>query len=213
MYGAEGLAYPVREGQTWQVGNHKFTCGDLGAYEAPFHHVLYCDPPWNDAMLRGFHTKADLPHPGYHWDDLYRAIVATAHPDAGVWLEGGVRQAPEIEALLPGPVKKAWAITYYGNRPCVLAYSGNGEPPDGLASSLNGTDDDDVPGLVLAAYGRQRPQTRLIVLDPCAGRGVTSRAAEAVRWASANNELNPLRVSASLARMVKLTGQEAVRIA
>jgi hypothetical protein len=50
------------------------------------------------------------------------------------------------------------------------------------------------------------------VVDPCAGRGLTARAAYLAGWESDNNELNPLRVSAALARMERLTGERPVRI-
>jgi hypothetical protein len=199
-YGAEGAAYPVRPGQTWECGRHVFTCSSLfrvpGLGAAT---VIYADPPWNQGNLASFRTKAGLKSDSHDWLDVYRRIAEIAG-QRPVFLEGGCRQAAAVQAVLSGPQVRQWPISYYRYHPAVLHYAGpdlNGLDPSGL-------DDDDVPGYIL---------TRLpagIVGDPCAGRGVTSRAAEAAGWSSVNVELHPNRVSAALARMTKMTGHPVV---
>lgn len=204
-YGAEGKAFPVGPGQVWQCGEHVFHCGQLHDFPGgPIAmDVVYCDPPWNDSLLRSFHTKAGYERPGYGWLDIYKLIIAKLYV-VPVWLEGGVAQTDEIMGILPGPVTAKWDITYYKTRPAILVYSGHEEP---WCDPL-GMDDEDTPGFVLERHPR-----RGVVCDPCAGRGTTALAAERAGWRSITNELNPARVSAALARMQKLTGKTPGRLA
>jgi len=92
-------------------------------------------------------------------------------------------------------------ITYYRKSPCGLYYSGPVPLTEVLLRELHGQDDDQTPGIVMRHYGESG-----LVVDPCAGRGQTSREAERSGWQSVNNELNPLRVSAALSRMMRLLG-------
>jgi hypothetical protein len=206
-YGAEGAAYPVEPGQTWACGEQRFTCGSLFDYRPdrpPY--LVYADPPWNQGNLASFHTKAGLDRPAHTWLDVYRRIIELAQ-GAPCFIEGGQRQAEQVGALcLAAPVYRCWPITYYGRHPAVLHYCGPSLLPPGL--ELAGLDDDDTPKMILAAY----PPWEADVLDPCAGRGTTSRAAAAMGWSSVNIEIHPRRMSAALFRLAAQTGDQPRRL-
>jgi hypothetical protein len=200
-YGAEGRAYRVLPGTSWMCGRHLFTC--VSAFEVTTLGAItlvYSDPPWNQGNVNSFRTKAGLGRAEHTWLDLYSHARALAGV-APCFLEGGVRQAPEVQAMLAGRVPfrhviRQWPITYYRRQRAVLHYTG----PDPGALDPSGLDDDDTPVYVLARFPAGT------VGDPCAGRGLTSRAAEAAGWASVNTELHPARVSAALARLRAMTG-------
>jgi hypothetical protein len=203
-YGAEGRAIPVQTGDIWRVGSHVFMCGsmfdlDLGRLPADFKpSVVYADPPWGAALLHGFYTKAGLERPPFGWLDLYRRVLAMAG-GLPCFMESGWAQAPEIAPLCYG-LYSCWHITYDRKAKACLHYCGP-ELPEGL--DLTGLDDSVTPAAVLAAYPPG------VVLDPCAGRGFTSRAAQQAGWVSVNVELHPARVSAAMTRLAKLTGGDA----
>lgn len=227
-YGEEGARYPVRIGEVWRCGEHLFACSDLMASKL-FDELIaeqsqrgrparlvYVDPPWGQANLNSFQTKAGLERASYDWTDLYRRIADLGHlRGIPLWMEGGVREkrtgAPIPAAIEgPGTFTAYWELVYYRRHPMGLYYSAKMPPPSSLLgpdSPLNGVDDDYSPGIVMRAYGPSG-----VVLDPCAGRGVTSRQAQGAGWVSINNELNPPRVSAALTRMAKLIEEEPVRV-
>lgn len=202
-YGVEGLAYPVQPLQLWRLEAedtvHDFRCGSLLAMgQVATATLVYSDPPWNQGNVNAFRTKAGLDRARHSWLDIYRAIARLAG-GLPLFAEGGCVQADKVQAVLPCEHARArWPITYYHRHPAVLHYAG---PPLPLAD-FTGMDDDDTP---LAALGLWPPGT---VLDPCSGRGLTSRAAFLAGWHSVNVELNPHRVSAALARLARLTGRQ-----
>lgn len=225
-YGDEGRAFPVKVNEVWAVGKHLFSCTDLMASRGfdevlsghlPHPTLLYCDPPWGQSLVNSFRTKAGLGRATYRWEELYARIAQLGH-DRGlpVWVEGskiGSRDGAKIPGVLAknlgGQGFAGYAeVTYYRKNVSGLYYSGTSAPSPRLFSRLTGMDDDDTPGTVMEAYGQSG-----VVMDPCAGRGVTSREAERVGWASVNNELNPLRVSAALVRMAKLISKQPMRVA
>lgn len=200
--------YPVREGEVWAVGDHRYRCGDLRDWVAPWHTLVYSDPPWGSGPLATFHTNAGLPKPTYTWDVLYRLIIEKARFAAPVWLECGKRQEAQVMGMVatPGLVVASWAITYQRTHECRLIYRGEGVPPGALPGLLTGMNDTETPAVVLRAYPRGT------VLDPCAGRGLTAVSAHFCGWKSESNELDPRRVSAALACLRQATGQVPRRI-
>ena len=208
-YGPEGAAYPVRRGEMWRAGSHLFICESAFEVESPPDEafLVYCDPPWNQALMTGFYTKAGLPKSSLTWLDLYRRIIVLA-AGGPCFIEGGEKWADEVAGVcrFAGEVYARWPITYYRKHPGVLHYVG---PPLPGGFDPSGLDDDDTPGAVLAAFAEDRTQ---LVVDPCAGRGVTSRAAAEAGWASVNIELHPARVSAALDRLAKKTGLEPRKV-
>lgn len=230
-YGDEGRAHPVAVGQTWAIGRHRFHCSDLMStlsFDSLVHSavltlaglpaVLYSDPPWGQSLVNSFRTKAGLQHATYRWEELYSRIAKLGHAERlPVWVEGSKadhRDGRKIPATIaaylgaPRPLVTAYVeLVYYGKNPMGLYYAGVAQPPLNI-ESMRGVDDDHTPGMVMKAYGSAG-----LVIDPCAGRGQTSREAERTGWTSVNNELNPMRVSAALVRMQKLTGETPVRVA
>jgi hypothetical protein len=203
-YGPEGREHPVEPGDLWRLGRHLFLCSDLmasGAFDALVasegpHTLLYTDPPWGQGLLNGFRTKAGLGRADHEWIDLYLAAAALA---GGVptWMESGRRESDRIwNEVLTGEHVARYEITYYRRSPAVLHYSGSVPSP----CDPTGLDDEETPGLVMRSY-----PTGLVV-DPMAGRGTTAQRAEELGWRSLNNELNPHRLSAALARVARMSG-------
>lgn len=190
--------------------------------------IVYSDPPWGQGNLNTFQTKAGLDRASYDWRELYGrlAAVGAAFHVKHLYIENshcdtevGAETYSALSSGLPqygAPEHRAyWDTTYYhrkANR-AGLYHVGSETPPAVLVPTatdlgpLQGKDDDHTPGIVMRAHGAAG-----IVIDPCAGRGQTSREAERSGWVSFNNELNPYRVSAALARMTALTGQTVSRV-
>lgn len=222
-YGDEGRAFPVQPGEVWQCGQHVFMCSDLMASKsfdelinAPLPvrpQVLYCDPPWGQSLVNSFRTKAGLARATYRWEELYSRIAAIGHSRGlPVWIEGSVSSSRDGRKI-PDTLKWAgtWQdyvdVTYYRTHWSGLYYSGPSTLTLELKARLRGKDDEETPGIVMDHYGVQGQ-----VIDPCAGRGQTSRQAELVGWSSLNNELNPARLSAALVRMSKLVNAQPWRV-
>jgi hypothetical protein len=223
-YGVEGAAYPVAPGQVWQVGaEHTVVCSDLltspllsrtiADLKRPVT-LVYTDPPWGQGLLNGFRSKAGLAKATYTWDLLYRRImVMAAEVGAPCFMECSAAETKDgrqlTAALGQAFSTYYWPITYYRTKPAGLYYRHTAPPPDALTAvdgGLDGLDDDLTPTVVLAAY---QPG---LVLDPCAGRGLTARtAARGTGWHSLSNELNPRRASAMLARLAAATGTHPQR--
>jgi hypothetical protein len=191
---ADYEAYPVTAGDTWSCGRHVFRCGsalDLTYLRAT---LIYCDPPFNQAVLRSFQRRAGVTPDGT-WQDIYAHIIRLGGDGhIPVFLESGTRQAPEVAAMMP-PGSVQWPITWASNlaRTCVL------HGPD--VGDFTGMDD---YLTIVFALGFFTPG---LVADPCAGFGATAEAAEASGWSSFNVEPDGRRVSAALARMMRLTGE------
>lgn len=227
-YGDEGQRWPVKEGEVWRCGSHFFACSDLmhsqlfeevvAAQSQQGHSatLVYVDPPWGQANLNAFQTKAGKERASYDWTELYKRISDVALlRKIPLFIEGGSVEK-RTGAPIPGAISQPgthtayWPLVYYRRSPMGLYYVGHRPPPVSLMgpdSPLNGVDDDFSPGIVMRSYGPTG-----VVLDPCAGRGVTSRQAQESGWISINNELNPPRVSAALDRMSKLINETPVRV-
>lgn len=220
-YGTEGTAYPVKIGQVWTVAGHTFVCSDLREHstlrdvlEGRTVDLLYSDPPWGQALLNGFRTKAGVDKADYRWEELYEDITQYGvERGVPVWLEASKPDSRDGMKVLStmrkaGTVRKAWEVSYnQKNLPSGLFYTGTVDYPQELTDVLTGLTDKRTPYEVMS---KTAPSG--LVLDPCAGRGVTSRCAEEAGWTSVNNDLNANRVSASLVRMEKMTGETAERL-
>jgi hypothetical protein len=205
-YGPLGRRYPVQTGQTWRVGRHLFVCGSMFALPTPRPSLVYADPPWDQGLYKTFHTHAGLAEPSRPWTDLYRRIVFLAS-GAPCFIEGSTAQEPEVASILDGidgaECYAAWPVRSQFRRWCVLHYSGP-PLPAGLPD-LAGLRDDETVAAILAAWplttGVPLAQAGGLVLDPCCGLGITSRAAERHGWRSVNYELHPQRMSRAMAQL------------
>jgi hypothetical protein len=113
---------------------------------------------------------------------------------------------------LGGTVTGRWGIMYYGRNPAVLLAADFRPSPNEVHPDLNGLDDEDTPAAVFAfhlANGSLRPGD--VVVDPCAGRGLTAASAQRYGLRSLNNELHPNRVSSALAKLVALSNLQPER--
>jgi len=207
-YGKEGTAFETAIGQVWEVGNHAFVCSDFMASSLFFDvlatkepTLVYSDPPWGQALVNGFRTKAGAEKATYTWQDLY-SVIADIGRSRGIpiYLEGSKpdsRDGYQIPGTMeyPSGHQWGWFVTYgKKNAPSGLYYSGLEPVPSALMSSLTDVNDIHLPQKVMEQYPVGT------VVDPCGGRGNTSRCAERLGWSSISNEMNVHRLSAALAR-------------
>lgn len=224
-YGAEGAAYPVKDGEVWKVGEHWFVASDLMASQVLDHQldhlmsrlvgtvIVYTDPPWSQGLLNGFQTKAGLPRAAYHWTTLYTRIAGVAHARSlPLYVEASRLESRDggqvAEAIAHPQVRthdRYWQVRYYRSHVSGLFYAGRWPSPVG--AEVVDVDDSRTPGLVMQAHG-----LRGLVVDPCSGMGQTPREAHRVGWSSLNNELSPRRVSVAMSRMARLLGAQPVRV-
>jgi hypothetical protein len=196
-----GELYDVAAGDVWRCGDHRFRCGsmmdpDVEAFAADAT-LVYADPPWNAGNLSSFYTKAGKSKPMFGWIDVYQRIFELAG-ERPCFVEGGVQQIAQVEAVVDARYYQRWPIRYYRRHDAVLHYVGPTPPPSGFDPS--GLDDERTPLAVLVCHAGG------IVFDPCAGRGLTSRsAAQLGWWHSLNNELHPNRLSAALTALHRQT--------
>ena len=195
-YGAEGERFPVQPDEVWVAGRHTFICSDLmeqtlfDAIAEPAT-LVYTDPPYTQAMITGYRTKAGMPKSWYRLGDLYRRLLDLAG-DRPCYLEGGVSAVNEVWPIVSeGGGAARWKITYDKKNVSLLYYVGNEAPP----CQLTDMDNWDIPTFVMSRYPTG------VVADCCAGRGLTAVSAEKAGWVSVNNELHPNRMSAALSRL------------
>jgi hypothetical protein len=210
-YGKQGTAFEVALGDVWKVGPHTFVCSDFMADPTLYLEalaeqpptLLYSDPPWGQALVNGFRTKAGAERATYTWQTLYEIISGWA-VERGIplYLEGSKpdsRDGLQIPGtMLPSQYTHQWGwFVTYGkkNAPSGLYYGHTTPVPPELIGTLTDVNDIDLPRLVMEAYGPSG-----VVADPCGGRGNTSRQAHRAGWSSVLNEMNVHRLSAALAR-------------
>jgi hypothetical protein len=226
LYGAQGDAYPVEDGQVWVCGPHLFVCSDLMEsvlfrelldagmeWGGPPPTLVYTDPPWGEALAKGFRTKAGrAPTALYTWTDIYRECADLAEMfGAPLWCESSAAdtriglQVPGVISRREGPTHRAYReITYFGGNRGGLYYAGSEPAP---SVEFVRTDGFQPLRQILQWYPLG------IVLDPCSGLGGVPLEAQHASWGSISNELDPHRVSKALSRMSKASGHEPRRMA
>lgn len=227
-YGPDANAYPVQPGEVWTVGPHSLACLDL---EDPTRSAAwmdlvvrqgrcamgFSDPPWNAGNARSFRTKAQADGDKGRAVDfsglMNRVLTALAwavSPGGPVWIEMGNAQAAEVRAMLAQswPLTEEWPVTYYGSKPCTLLRGATGGPSVG-ADGPAGVNDMLLPAFAIARDSL--PGDR--VYDPCTGRGLTAVSAAAAGRVFWGSELNPRRLSVTLAKLHRVTGAAPARVA
>lgn len=200
-YGDAGDLWPVAFGDVWRAGPHVLACGDLeqghaAALLASFGPaaVAYGDLPYTPALATGFRTKAGMSRPVDFPALLARAVEAVRLAGGGFLEIGkdwwGVLAGAVVASS--GRVVGSWPITYYRRNPAaLLQLSWTGASPAGDPS---GMDDQNTP-----AWAVERcSEVGGLVFDPCAGRGLTVRAAHALGRRALALELNPRRLACAL---------------
>lgn len=209
-YGDAGDRIPVRPGELWACGPHRFACADLerdGEHERLIElgeiDIVYTDPPWDRGNARAFRTKAGDGR-AVDFERLIRRVIALCRAARSeAWIEMGRRHVDDVVRWLR---EDAWTVlrvydtTYYRKHPAKLvrairAGSVGLEIDDAL---IDGRDDEDTPGVVLAAAKAQGLTT---VLDPCCGRGLTPATADRLGMRCFGAELNPRRLACALDRL------------
>lgn len=167
----------------WNIGLHSIACGDLttGATELVMQKdladVIYTDPPWGPGLHTFFHTKAGI-EPKTSWPDFLKSLSETCakyrKKEAPVFIEMGLKwvlalhQAMHEVGLEP---LRQWTV-YYGPK--------SSPRPNSL--TLFGVDLDitlpDPPcgEVVTKQVLRSVVKPGMLVLDPCAGLGMTARS-------------------------------------
>ncbi len=221
-YGPDADAFAVRPGDVWQVGPHRVACLDLedepraAAWmhwverEAPPRGVCFVDPPWGANLARGYRTKAGLDGAKgrpVDYPALLRRIIAAmgwAAPTRPAWVEIGGAQAGlalELLAEVGWPVRDSWPAVYANNKPCTIIRAATHGAPLGIAGPA-GQRDDFLPAFAIARDSAPGE----CVYDPCTGRGLTAVSAAGAGRVFYGSELNPRRVSVTLAKLARLTG-------
>ena len=104
----------------------------------------------------------------------------------------------DLIVSMGGTVGMTWPITYYRTKPCVVIAADFRANPVFDYPNLTGLDDDFTPGKVMEKY---RPN---LILDTCAGRGLTARTAESLGIGSLTHELSPYRMAEAIKSLVKV---------
>ena len=209
-YGNAGDRWPVAPGDVWKAGEHVLACGDIenGAGEelVRTHGVpdlVYTDPPWTPALATGFRTKAGVPRQ-VDFEGLLERLVSVVSSCAlgPVFIEMGLRWADRLSGMVQaagGWEVRRWPITYYRTKPAVLLLFSFGwdAPCDRL--DFTGLDDEHTPMAALDYYGYEGA----LVLDPFAGRGLTSEAANNKGCRFLGLELHPRRLAVALAMLAE----------
>lgn len=201
-YGNEAIEIPVQTGETWMVGDDKFVCGDINHLDIDFDYdVIYCDPPWTQALHSGFYTKAGLKgQGGVIHQTIGRIAELSKRAKLGMFLEGSIKDTAVLDAAkaIIGEPRHTWQTTYYSKLPAVLYYFGESN----LAKDFSGMDDEHTPAEALGLFNGVR------VFDPCTGRGLTSRSAYQTGNKFVGTELNPRRLAIAIKRHYELIGTE-----
>lgn len=211
-----GTRYPVQHGELWEVGAHRFLCGDveeeglsLLLLRTGLPSLVYTDLPYRSSDARAYRTKAGVDGDrgrAVEYRSLLRATLEPLRDVPWVYVETGIGSMPEVlhvaTEALSAPLTQVSAITYYGNKPAALAAFGQGHAPD-----LSGVDDEETPTRAILRHTEPGD----LVLDPMVGRGLTAVSAVKEGRVAAGLELSPYRLSVTLSKVSDLLGVEATR--
>jgi hypothetical protein len=198
-YGDHWERFPVRRGEVWAAGEHRVTCADI-TITSPVQvlgtpDLIYTDPPWNQGNVASFYTKAGQKGGGC-FTALREALMRVFQTAGIVWAEMGKLHIDDFISQMEqagGKLTHRFACTYYRTKLVYLvrvSFLGGPDLPAGVAERIEGADDANTPGLVMAAETWAR-----IIMDPCTGRGLTGRTAHKYGRRFIGSELNPRRLA------------------
>ena len=204
--GKDADMFNVQLGDVYQVGRHVLACGDLelGHAQRLLDHtgnpdITYTDPPWNTGIAKAFRTQAGVPR-DVHFPTLMQHVIhAVGRTKREAIVEMGIAECgyvmQELEEFSRGKVLGAWSATY-GSKKLEMRMIHVGY--NGHASTVSHE-----LGHAWAVTRRvlreliQSPED--LVFDPCMGLGGTFREASKLGAHVVGMELNPKRLSTTLA--------------
>jgi DNA modification methylase len=206
-YGDSWERFPIELGQTWcdETTGSKVTVCDLRNGIPDYMlkaDMIYCDPPWNQANVNCFYTKAGITD-NYvdRFDQFYDALfhcIGRIAPKCCYLEIGRQNKTVFIEELAKlFPVVQQWPITYYRKNLCYLLRGGHKRQHYDFA----GIDDIKTPQLAVEVEPTQT------VADLCTGQGLTPVAAFNNDKRFVGTELNKRRLAVAIDRVNKLGGK------
>lgn len=183
---------------TTQIGPHRLQHGDITTgsvdvlMQSELADVVYSDPPWGNQRYWHTHNKSGQPRTDWltFLATFCRVCATYRKADAPVFVEMGRQWVGDLDAAMTqaGLLRlRQWEISYgRPARPHALLLYGADKAVDLLE-----THGEAVTRLVLAAT--LAPGS--VVLDPCCGKGMTSRYTHKLGGAFRGNELNASRLA------------------
>jgi len=202
LYGDKWEKFPIEEEDVWTAGDNRIMCADILRHDiyklfgTKRFDMSYTDPPWNTGNINSFRTKAGMTNRDdfYNFISVVLATLKLISPKVN-FIEMGKQNLDlvlrEIK-LKAGTVTDCWNTTYYNRNPCYLIRF-TFEPLNivPFPVSLNGKDDNDTPALAI----EHEPSKPKNVVDLCAGKGLTGRAAFFAGLTFYGTELNKRRLA------------------
>lgn len=168
--------------------------------------MVYSDPPWNPGNEKWWRRYAGVDPPSDYCNflDSWCRCVAACAPEH-VFCEQSVND--KHRAMLANAISRcgAWSLalmeewtTFYGSpsRPNKLMHFGTSK----LRTDPTGLRGEEMTRRVFAGFS---DVTGVTVVDPCVGRGMTSRMAHASGWNFVGSELNPKRLDCTVGWLLK----------
>lgn len=226
QYGDAFEQFPMAEGEIWQGGECFAMVGDVQRGDLPGFlkqippvHVVYSDPPWNSGNATAFRTKAHREAKvdfARFMDDWTRAVTAT--PAEIFFVEMGKQNIGLLVDVmkLHGVTEVGrWQTLYNAGGkylPCYLWCGLRGRTLTGYPPFVG--EPTDLHGEAVVHWALSQfnlPETGLLVLDPCAGLGMTFRVGIQLGLAVAGMELNERRLANVLVHLNR-TGRKVVKV-
>lgn len=187
-----------------EIGHHRLMCGDITVsgierlMGGRLADVIYSDPPWGPGNQKYWHTmnrRGTLPRTS--WDvflDVFCKLCAQNRKhDAPVFIEMGLRWVDDLDNAMDAvglQLVKRWNI-YYGpkSKPLMntVALYGASCPHVVLPEPPHG---EPVTMAILSTVVK----LGMLVLDPCAGKGMTARITHRLGGVFYGAEMNQRRL-------------------
>ena len=222
QYGDAHESYPIEVSEGWAVGEHLFICADIhtGSGQATLAHFIdtpdyaYVDPPWTQGVFQGFYTKAGYSDKVNFLSFLETLCYTLVDVRYDCFIEMGKDNVEQLIQLIEsshGEIVNHSFITYYNDRPCRLLQAVWGEMTLLTLNEMSGLDDAITP-FKAAKLIRAKAGTGATLFDPCAGKGLTAKAAIQEGLNFIGVELHPRRLAWAIKYAVEATGEPARRI-
>ena len=226
QYSGKHADYPVRPGDVWKVDRHLFVCSDAEQDQQPWTRAgvrtesvtfVYADPPYSAGIARSYRRKAGIDGGTSAPVDfpvlIGRFVSAARLAGTVAYLEAGVKTVDQVADActhVGAKITGRWNITFYGKQPACLIAADFRPDPAADHPDFEGADDEHTPAIAIAHWAKTHPNGT--VLDPCSGRGLTSRSADAGGYRSVNLELSQYRIAEALHRLHKVTGSTPIKV-